>query len=211
VIQKGIHYLDRETRTVAYYENGKGIQRPLKVYGNPVQPLFSGDPAPVGSPFRYIAYPSEEASKAWAGAPTASDDIQIWVMHSPPKDRLDLSFGPRMMGCVVEARNIASAKPLLCVFGHFHESWGVERVQWDKGTEKIANSNILTMSKERKEAFELTGPEFCSDFDFSGFGEHPKLLAKNETLFVNAAWMTTKKRKVQDRNQPISVTLPLEE
>jgi len=206
VIDKGIHYLDREVRTVAYYKDDNGEQQPLKVYGNPVQPEFYGNTYP----FTYHPYPHPQATTNWETAPEFLANVQIWVMHSPPRHRLDLTGTPLgLTGCEIEAQKIAGARPQLAVFGHFHFSWGVERIRWEEGGDGVANAEILTLSKERKEKQGLDEPETRSIFDFSGAGNLAKLDARQETLFVNAAWMTGRKRDVEDRNQPIAITVTL--
>ncbi|KAF7343465.1 Metallo-dependent phosphatase-like protein [Mycena venus] len=203
---KGIHYLDRETRTVAYYTApGSGELKELRVYANPLQPEFS----PNRWPLTYPPHPSTEAEEAWSSAPTKEDAVPIWVMHGPPLDRLDKPNMPGLIGCAVQMRKIAAARPGLCVFGHFHFSWGVERVAWNEGRDGIAKVKLLTLSEERKRQEGLEGPETRCEFNFSSQGVEEAVDIGRETVFVNAAWMTTKKTKVEDRNMPIVVTLTL--
>ena len=178
--------------------------RPIKDYGNPLQPEFSGNTYP----FSYKPHPDPGSLAAWASAPRASEGVQIWAMHGPPRHRLDVTNVPRLTGCVAQAEKIASAKPVLCVFGHFHYSWGVERVSWQGQGDAVARAEFMTLSKERKEEENLDGPETCFAFDFSGNGDCEKIDAE-ETVFVNAAWMTMKKRHVTERNHPIAITLAL--
>jgi hypothetical protein len=203
---KGIHYLDCETRTVAYYTvPGSTELHKLSIYGNPLQPEFSLN----RWPFTYPSHSTPEAEEAWLTAPTEADSVPIWVMHSPPLDRLDKPHVAGLSGCAVEAQRIEMAKPKLCVFGHFHYSWGVERVKWNKEGRGIANAQILTLSEERKKEEKLEGPMTRTDFNFSSDVAEETVKAGEETLFVNAAWMTSKKTEVEDRNMPIVVTLTL--
>jgi hypothetical protein len=203
--ESGVNYLDREVQTIAYYTSASSELMPIKIYGNPLQPEFSGN----SYPFTYAPHPSPGSLAAWANAPKASDGVQIWAMHSPPMHRLDLTNVKGLTGCVVQAEKIASAKPLLCVFGHFHYSWGVERVQWEEHGDGIARADILTLSKERKLEQNLDLPETQSVFDFSGIGIHDKVYPGKETIFVNAAWMTMKKAQIEERNQPLVITMSL--
>jgi len=46
-------------------------------------------------------------------------------------------------------------------------------------------------------------------FDFSGDGAEGKLKTKEETIYVNVAWMTLRKTSIEDRSMPIIVTLTL--
>jgi Calcineurin-like phosphoesterase len=199
---KGVVYLDRETRVIGYVEeNGK--KKAIKAYGNPLQPEFSGNKYP----FTYYPHPHQDAWDSWTTAPGADDEVQIWVMHGPPFERLDNANVPGLVGCPIQAQRIAEAKPLLVVFGHFHFSWGVERVRWTADGSEIAE--ILTLSEERKEIEESDRP-VKRDFDFSdNTEEHGKETQSTETIFVNASWMTTKKRQVELRNHPIAVTISL--
>jgi hypothetical protein len=191
----GIYYLDREVRTVAFFEpqNDREQRRPIQIYGNPLQPDFLDS----SYAFTYLPHPSEEASKSWTSAPSRSDGVHIWVMHGPPKSRLDWIPIDGLQGCVAQAEAIARARPLLCVFGHYHISNGVERVEWKKGVDELGEVRRLTEGNRRRE------------FDFSGHGGEAKLEVERDTVFVNAAWMTHDKRKVTERNMPIVITLPL--
>jgi predicted phosphohydrolase len=117
---KGIVYLDRTVQTVAYVTSPTGEKRPLTVYGNPMQPNFLTKSA-LDS-FTYPPFLDPAAEKAWADAPTAADNAQVWVMHSPPRDHLDETNRSGFWGCDVQAAKIAAAKPRLVVFGHFHFS-----------------------------------------------------------------------------------------
>ena len=97
------------------------------------------------------------------------------------------------MGCEAQRKKVAAARPLVCVFGHYHCSYGVEKVVWqdfDDATkcDQIEKSEILTD--------ESGGP-----YDFTG------LKRGKETVFINAAWMTMEKGKVQKRNKPIVIDL----
>jgi hypothetical protein len=130
-------------------------------------------------------------------------------MHGPPRHRLDVTNVPGLTGCVVQAEKIATAKPILCVFGHFHYSWGVEHVWWQAQRDEVADAKFLTLSRERKQEESRDGPETLVAFDFSGSGGFEKVDSGKETVFVNAAWMTMKKRQVTERNLPITITVAL--
>jgi hypothetical protein len=196
---KGVIYLDREIRVVGYIKQA-GVTREIKIYGNPLQPEFSGNKYP----FTYHPFPDSDAESSWKTAPDAKDGVQIWVTHGGPLDRLDKVKGSDMTGCPVQARKVAESKPLLCVYGHFHYSWGVEVVKWRE--QEMEELELLTMSEEQRINLGLSGPR---DFDFSGSGDYEKAEPGKKTIFVNAAWMTNEKRQVKDRNLPITVTLSL--
>ncbi|KAK6539162.1 hypothetical protein TWF694_009406 [Orbilia ellipsospora] len=201
----GIHYIDRRVETVSDYKDTESTLPDIRVYGNPCQPEFIGKPYA----FIYNPSPSDSSTEAWNGAPTRNDKTHIWVMHSPPKGRLDsinkVYRDMGLIGCEVQAIKIAAARPLLCVFGHYHFSWGVERVRWQKDSDQIEESEILSMSSERRLEEERTEPESLSEFSFEGleFGR--------DTIFVNAAWKTMKKGEGMPKNKPIVINLSLEQ
>ena len=199
--RNGIHYLNDEVRLVASYlreQNSEPI--PIRVYGNPRQPDFLN----TSYAFTYLPYPSEGSVKAWENAPNDTETADIWVMHSPPKGHLDTITVTPLAGCEAQRQKIEAAKPMLCVFGHYHYSWGIERVRWGDNMSTI-KSNILTLSPERQNEEKKTFP-IKSNFDFTG---HEIIDIGKETVFVNAAWMTMKKRSIQHRNQPIMVTIDM--
>ncbi|KAI8828864.1 Metallo-dependent phosphatase-like protein [Chytriomyces cf. hyalinus JEL632] len=200
VKEKGIYYLDREVKTVAYYHTAEGQLKELKVYANPLQPEFS----PNRWPLSYPPYPAPEATDAWATAPGAIDDVQIWVTHGPPLGHLDNPNRAGLTGCAVLTEKLKQARPLLSVFGHFHYSWGVEQFDWDE-----QNAQRLVASAEfiKGEGPQGSGLKMRTFFDFSGSGEDEVLRRGKETVFVNAAWMTTQKGRVDERNMPLSVLL----
>ena len=197
-LSHGIHYLDRQVRTVAYYSEtrdpSKKTLQPLNIYGNPLQPDFLD----TDYAFTYPPWPSTAATQAWQDAPDSAAGVPIWVMHGPPKDRLDWIDIDRLEGCVAQARAIASSRPLLCVFGHYHVSNGVERVKWRADGDGIATSKVLSR------------PTQAPAYDFSSGAHEPPLHSGNDTVFVNAAWMTGRKREVADRNIPVVITISLE-
>jgi hypothetical protein len=203
---KGVRYLDRQVQTVAYYTAKDGTHNPIKIYGNPSQPDFEFDKW-VGTrgqaSFCYPPYPSPESIAAWSKAPTRSDGIPIWVMHGPPFKRLDASSVTGLKGCEAQSSKVAEARPKLCVFGHFHFSHGVERVWW-QGDGEVAKAEILVTGNERRRAEGGGPPKSEGELDFTGGGAYGPLKWGDETLFVNAAWMTDNKKN-PERNLPVIV------
>ncbi|OQU98472.1 hypothetical protein CLAIMM_04257 [Cladophialophora immunda] len=199
----GIQYLDREVRTVGYCVVPDQKHVPIRVYGNPTQPDFLNMPYA----FTYPPFPSPASIEAWNSSPDRGRAVNLWVMHSPPKDRLDAINIPGLSGCAAELGKIAGARPMLCVFGHYHFSWGVERVRWNDEN-GVAEAELFAMSKERRQASgDRERHEEHTVFDFSGQGVLAPLDEGEETVFVNAAWMTMKKRAVTDRNPPFQILL----
>lgn len=62
----------------------------------------------------------EEASSALDGA----GDVDLLVLHSPPKGHCDRSGQGQSLGSPALAAAIEALAPSLAVCGHIHESWG---------------------------------------------------------------------------------------
>ena len=124
VCADGVVYLDRSKPTFLYDDL-------LSIYANPTQPDFLKS----NYAFTYLPHPSPEASEAWASAPEKSrGPLELWLSHGAPKGRLDQIHLPKLMGCEVQRMKVTTARPLVCVFGHYHCSYGVEKVVWqDRG------------------------------------------------------------------------------
>jgi hypothetical protein len=132
---------------------------------------------------------------AWASAPeTSRGPLELWLSHGAPKGRLDQIHIPGLMGCEAQRRKVAAARPLVCVFGHYHCSYGVEKVIWRDGADAHDGDGV-------KESQMLTDENAEGPYDFTN------LKPGKETVFINAAWMTMEKGKVKKRNKPIVIEL----
>ncbi|KAJ8130561.1 hypothetical protein O1611_g3065 [Lasiodiplodia mahajangana] len=103
-----ILYLQDDSTTVSI----KG--RCIKIYGSPKSPRH-GNWA--------FQYPRE--SDVWRH--TIPDDTDILITHGPPRAHLDLTT----LGCDYLLRELWRVHPALHVFGHVHEGYGHEWVQFD--------------------------------------------------------------------------------
>jgi len=163
----------------------------VSIYANPAQPDFLKS----NYAFTYLPYPSPEATAAWTSAPNVSrGPLEVWLSHGAPKGRLDKIDIPGLMGCEAQWRKVAAAMPLVCVFGHYHVSYGVERIVWpDLGVAKPDD--------------EVVKSEILTDMNCDGYYDLTNLRPGKESAFINAAWMTGKKRNTQERNRPIVIDL----
>src|SRR5690606_3805994 len=139
-----------------------------------------------------------ESQQIWAHAPTKHDNVSIWVSHGGPKNRLDrIPDYPDLEGCRVQAEKIAKARPMLCVFGHFHTSYGIERAQYgnDDDSDSFEPVKVQNITKQAG---------FSGVYDFSHSSPEGELRKGVETVFVNAAWFTGhgKAKLLPDRNRP---------
>ena len=118
------------------------------------------------------------------------------MSHGPPKDRLAIvgpfPFTLYLKGCEVQRQKVAGAKPLVCVFGHFHYSHGVERVSWREDGAEVKPGNEVANSKM------VTG---------EGVHDFTDLKPGKETVFINAAWMTGLMTHTKKRNKPVAFDL----
>ncbi|KAI1174933.1 Metallo-dependent phosphatase [Nemania sp. FL0916] len=103
-----INYLQDDSITVSV----RG--RRLKIYGSPKSPR-QGNWA-----FQYL-----REDDVWEHK--IPDDTDILITHGPPRGHLDLTN----LGCHHLLRELWRVHPLLHVFGHVHEGYGHEWVQFD--------------------------------------------------------------------------------
>lgn len=190
----GIHYLDTEVRYITLRGGHKeGSKRPITIpiYGNPHQPQWLA----TDYSFTYKPYPSPESELPWENAPNRTQNVPIWVMHGGPQGRLDQINIPPLQGCVVEAQKIYEARPLLCVYGHFHVAYGVEHVEYEHDKDVVKTATVITKPEDPR-------------YDFSK-KSGKALKPGKETIFANVAWMTGLKRQVPERNKPVVIDLEL--
>jgi hypothetical protein len=187
----GVEYLHHDDPNSHLYFDGK-----LLIYGNPHTPDVFGEE----HAFIYKPHPSPEAVEVWKSAPppgTGSAPVEVWLTHGPPKGHLD-RLEPKwahLRGCEEQGKKVNAAKPMICVFGHYHFSYGVEKVTWKEDVagdgDEIVESTVLTDTTPHKV------------YDFSG------LQKGRETVFINAAWMTDEKRRTEKRNPPIVIDIDI--
>ncbi|ROV96001.1 hypothetical protein VMCG_07996 [Cytospora schulzeri] len=90
--------------------------RRLRVHGSPRSPRH-GNWA--------FQYPRPEAQKTWRGM--IPDDIDILITHGPPRAHLDIL----RLGCPALLEELWRVRPRLHVFGHVHEGYGREWLNFD--------------------------------------------------------------------------------
>lgn len=98
------------------------------------------------------------------------------------------------MGCEAQRQKVTAATPLVCVFGHYHVSYGVEKVVWqDPGLATVGD--------------EVATSEILKDVKGDGYYDLTGLRPGKESVFINAAWMTGEKRQTEKRNRPVVIDL----
>lgn len=117
------------------------------------------------------------------------------LTHGPPMGILDEThYGNEHVGCEHLRRAVERCKPRLHCFGHIHEGWGAERMDW--GTEHVES---IEQSKEKMLEERYAYINVSKDAD-------EPLRWGEETLFVNASIMNVHYRPV---NAPWIVDLDL--
>jgi calcineurin-like phosphoesterase family protein len=125
---------------VVYLEDNQCIidspefSRPIKFYGSPWQPEF----------FNWafnLPRMGEELLEKWNNIPT---DIDVLITHGPPNGYGDLVNNWRQpntnVGCELLRNRIEEIKPILNVFGHIHEGYGV----YTNDNTTFVNASICT-------------------------------------------------------------------
>jgi predicted phosphodiesterase len=113
--QSDITYLEDNFITIESPE----FSKPIKIYGSPWQPEF------YNWAFN-LPRMGEELLEKWNMIP---EDIDVLITHGPPNGFGDLVNNWRQpnvnVGCELLLNRIIDIKPILSIFGHIHEGYGV--------------------------------------------------------------------------------------
>lgn len=120
------------------------------------------------------------------------------LTHGPPYDILDKTDGDEAVGCKFLLTATKRVRPRLHCFGHIHEGWGAQRINWATGLVQRATPQKEKMLEDR-----------CAHLPYSSDGSEP-LVFGDETLFVNASIMNSQYRPI---NAPwlVDLDLPIRE
>ncbi|GAD92769.1 Ser/Thr protein phosphatase family protein [Paecilomyces variotii No. 5] len=187
----GIVYLEEGLKT---FKLKNGAQ--FTLYASPYQPEF------CRWAFAYERdvdrfNPSSPVAKFQAPNPVPDfPGVDIMLTHGPPYGVLDkVVYGDQHVGCEHLLRADMRARPRLHVFGHIHEGYGAELVDWETRISRRLEQDIEDVLDQR-----------CAHFDFSSSSKEP-LRVGDETLFVNASVVTVNYKAI---NAPWLVDLDLE-
>ncbi len=89
----------------------------LKFYGSPWQPALGG--------LAFNLARGAELKEKWDLIPS---DTDVLITHGPPNWILDTTYDQEHAGCDDLLRAVCEIKPKLHVFGHIHESYGVDHL-----------------------------------------------------------------------------------
>lgn len=127
-IEKGlIKKIDFTGYNIHYLENDYINIEGFKIFGSPYTPTFGN--------WSFMKA-RHKLDKLWS---KVDDDVDIFIVHGPPKTILDLSYSPlgnlEYCGCNSLKKHILNRiKPKLCLFGHIHNN------------EDIINAGVLKLS-----------------------------------------------------------------
>lgn len=125
-------------------------------------------------------------------------EIDLMLTHGPPFGILDAVAANENVGCEHLFKAVQRCRPRVHCFGHIHEGWGAERMNWStESTKRIEVESQKTLH-QRFAYLDLTD------------SEGPPLSFGQETLFVNAAIMNKRYSPVNapwvvDLDLPLSV------
>lgn len=132
--QSDVVYLEDDYVTYVTEE----FSRPLKIYGTPWQPEF------YNWAFN-LPRMGDELLEKWNGIPI---DTDVLITHGPPNGYGDLVNNwrqPNMnVGCELLRNRIGEINPILNVFGHIHEGYGV----YTNDNTTFVNASICTAGYE---------------------------------------------------------------
>lgn len=100
---------------IIYLENESVEIEGIKIFGTPITPTFGN---------WYFQKSRDKLDKFWSNIP---EDIDILVIHGPPKGVLDLSYNRdhklEFCGCNALKRHVVHRLNLkMCLFGHIHNN-----------------------------------------------------------------------------------------
>lgn len=122
--------------------------------------------------------------------------VDIMMTHGPPRGILDEASGGGWMsahvGCDALLTAVSRARPKLYCFGHIHEAYGAEQIEW-RDDNTITGQNAISGRRQLSNSFPSAMMPVIEN------GKH--------TLLVNAALMTIRYRPT---NAPWLVDLDLQ-
>ncbi|MDR1738345.1 MAG: metallophosphatase domain-containing protein [Candidatus Symbiothrix sp.] len=101
----------------------------IKFWGSPVSPVFHNY-------WAFTETRGKEIARHWALIPK---DTDVLITHCPPFGILDLTENGEHIGCVDLLKTVQEIKSRYHLFGHVHESYGIEQ----QGETTFINGSVL--------------------------------------------------------------------
>lgn len=194
----GVTYLDEGTHTFVL-RNGAN----LRVWASPYQPEFCDFAFPYQRhEDRYN--PSHQCSPE--ATPIAEKPVPDWnesgvdvvMTHGPPMGVLDEVRNGDHVGCEHLLRAMRRCRPKLHCFGHIHEGWGAQKVEWVEGHEldvKRPEEHVKSVRQIEVDEQSMRD-ERAVRVDVATDGKYEVDFGR-ETLMVNASIMSVRYKPVQ--------------
>jgi len=145
VDDKNKELVERGLPPITYLFDEEIVIDGLKFYGSPWQPEFCN--------WAFNLYRGPDLQQVWAKIP---DDTDVLITHGPPMGILDFTeYDKESVGCEMLMERINKVKPMLHLFGHIHEAYGVE----EKDGTIFCNASICTLR------YHPINKPFVFDFD----------------------------------------------
>ncbi|KAF1925454.1 Metallo-dependent phosphatase [Didymella exigua CBS 183.55] len=187
----GVTYLEEGTHSFALKNGAR-----LGVYASPYQPEFCDYAFPYQrNEDRYnLSHQCSPGATPIAENPVPDwqqfEGIDVVMTHGPPMGVLDVVRNGEHVGCEHLLRAMRRCKPMLHCFGHIHEGWGAQKVQWKDGDEldvrkpmdHIKDTTSVEVDDQRMR------DERAVHVDISTGGDDAVVFG-HETLMVNASIM----------------------
>ncbi|PSN61297.1 ser/Thr protein phosphatase family protein [Corynespora cassiicola Philippines] len=199
----GVTFLDEGTYSFVLKNGAK-----LRVYASPYQPEFCDWAFPYWrNEDRYNPpHLSTPLSVPIASNPVPDfPAIDLMMTHGPPHGILDATTHGEPVGCEHLLRAARRCRPRMHCFGHIHEGWGAEHVQWSEGELGDTKEGHIQQSERVQVDEQKAVSQHGVLLDMSSTST-PLAFGK-ETLMVNASIMTVRYRPAQ---APWVVDLDLE-
>jgi Icc-related predicted phosphoesterase len=124
-------------------------------------------------------------------------NIDVMMTHGPPMGILDAVQNGEHVGCEFLLQAARRCKPRMHCFGHIHEGWGAQTVQWAQGneldvepSEHIVRAVPIDVDQERMQ------DEHAAYVDITQRGENAVEFGQ-ATLMVNASIMSVRYKPLQ--------------
>ena len=115
-LDKGVFYLENEPFALNVNDGNK--RKVINLYGTPNTLKFVGG---------FQIYNDEQSNQVWHAVPEGTD---VLISHGPPYKILDSSSSGKHVGDEVALKEILErVKPKYMIFGHVHDSFGVEELK----------------------------------------------------------------------------------
>ncbi|KAI9717838.1 MAG: hypothetical protein M1828_007077 [Chrysothrix sp. TS-e1954] len=118
--------------------------------------------------------------------------VDIVITHGPPKDHRGRCYDGYDAGCSHLLHALKRVKPRLHCFGHIHEAWGAERLDWIHERSTMYDASPIKVDKSKAKT------DHSARLDVSSSSDNP-LKHGQSTLLINAAIMNV---RYQPTNAP---------